>query len=438
MNLRKLVRETLYKIIKEEENIGDISAAQQLISSMEENGFKKVDSEMNYEEGTLVLVLKSNDETLPYDVSLSMSFVINDLGSYSPGRFGGTADTDIAPYAEPGDWSIKLDNAFVYSKFDEVFRGKDVFQEFFDNNIEEIKGYFDEEIQKKMSDDLEDEGPDPDDAYERYRDSMMDLSEVFGDEFEDEGPQPGDIDYHYQNPETLKGIGNFNDVDWKVFHEELIENTKNNEEYAPGTFSSLFFSKNDITDNILSREEYAMLEDGGLFENFDFYPIIFNKDYFDFEKFYTRAKEIWEKSSQVTYPKRKESMFELETASGNPLNGKSKQSAINYIYKIFKQVDHGQRYRDEAWENVRKIFNLFGEYGMDTVGGYDTEYNPGGISVDEMTPQWKKWKIDFNFTDNKGREKTLVFLLTAHAAGTVQDPWDSYDITFYPIGEKTA
>ena len=62
MNLRKLVRETLYRIIKEEENIGDISAAQQLIFSMEENGFKKVDSEMNYEEGTLVLVLKSNDE----------------------------------------------------------------------------------------------------------------------------------------------------------------------------------------------------------------------------------------------------------------------------------------------------------------------------------------------------------------------------------------
>lgn len=307
MNLRKLVRETLYRIIKEEENIGDISAAQQLISSMEENGFKKVDSEMNYEEGTLVLVLKSNDETLPYDVSLSMSFVINDLSSYSPGRFGGTADTDIAPYAEPGDWSIKLDNAFVYSKFDEVFRGKDVFQEFFDNNIEEIKGYFDEEIQEKMSDDLEDEGPDPDDAYERYRDSMMDLSEVFG---------------------------------------------------------------------------------------------------------------------------------ELETAYGNPLNGKSKQSAINYIYKIFKQADHGQRYRDEAWENVHKIFNLFNDYGMDTVGGYDAEYNPGGISVDETTSQWKKWKIDFNFTDNKGRERTLVFLLTAHAAGTVQDPWDSYDITFYPIGEK--
>lgn len=123
----------------------------------------------------------------------------------------------------------------------------------------------------------------------------------------------------------------------------------------------------------------------------------------------------------------------LKTASGNPLNGKSKQSAINYIYKIYKQIDHGQLYKDEAWENVHKIFNLFPKYGMDTVGGYEAEYNPGGINVDEMTPKWKRWYYDFNFIDNKGKERTITFVLKAHAAGTYDDPWRSYDITFYPI-----
>lgn len=123
----------------------------------------------------------------------------------------------------------------------------------------------------------------------------------------------------------------------------------------------------------------------------------------------------------------------LKSASGNPLNGKTRQTAINYIYKIFKQIDHGQRYKDEAWENVHKIFKLFKEYGMDTVGGYNSSYNPGGIFAGEDKPQWKKWYYDFNYINNNGIEKTLTFVLTAHAAGSVTEPWDSYDITFYPI-----
>ena len=124
---------------------------------------------------------------------------------------------------------------------------------------------------------------------------------------------------------------------------------------------------------------------------------------------------------------------ELKLASGNPLNGKSKQSAVNAIYKIYKQLDHGQTYKDSSWENVHKIFNLFGDYNIENSGGYDAEYNPGGISVDAMTPQWKKWYIDFNFVDNKGIDRTLTFVLKAHASGTPDDRWSSYDITFYPV-----
>ena len=124
----------------------------------------------------------------------------------------------------------------------------------------------------------------------------------------------------------------------------------------------------------------------------------------------------------------------LPLASGNPLDGRSKQSAVNYIYKIYRQKDHGQRYRDTGWGNVHDIFNTFVEYGIDTHGGYNAEYNPGGMTVDATTPQWKRWLIDFNYTDKKGNPAKITFVLKAHAAGTMQDPWDSYDISFYPIG----
>ena len=80
---------------------------------------------------------------------------------------------------------------------------------------------------------------------------------------------------------------------------------------------------------------------------------------------------------------------------------------------------------------MHKIFKLFDDYNIENSGAYDATYNPGGVNVDSMTPQWKRWYIDFNFTDNKGIDRTVTFVLTAHAAGTQSNPWDSYDITFY-------
>lgn len=364
----------------------------------------------------------------------------------------------------------------------EVTEGEENIKALFtDEDWLEINKDLEQEFEKQV--DNYDDGPDPDDIRDIRRDMNLGeephhgLEEFIQEEilklhnnfllesekemvekqlkflkedefFGDEGPQPGDVEYHYPKPTLLKGIGSFEDVDWEVLHEELIKNTRNNEQYAPGAFSSMFISKSDIVGNELSREEYEMLEEGELFETFDFYPIIVSKEYLDFNNFYEKAKMIWNNppktmgskyDSETPFLRGREPMSEdsgLKTASGNPLDGRSKQSAINYIYKIFKQIDHGQRYKDTAWENVHKIFNLFGKYEMDTYGGYDAEYNPGGINVDEMTPQWKKWYYDFNFKDNKGISRTLTFILTAHAGGTVQDPWDSYDITFYPVNYK--
>jgi len=115
----------------------------------------------------------------------------------------------------------------------------------------------------------------------------------------------------------------------------------------------------------------------------------------------------------------------------NPLDGKSKDQVINAVIKTFKKLDHGQRYNDTSWENVHAVFNLFDKENFD-IEHMRSEYNPGGINVDSMTPQWKKYYFNILFKNKKGEEVKFPWVLTASAAGDQIDPWSSYDLNLYP------
>lgn len=456
MDLKKIIKEEVYNLISEIADIEAKAIVQKVSEEIDINGIEIISDELDWDKNEIYIDLSSQKTQYSYSIGLTIDYTITKEAFYSSGRWGSSVDTSEAPYGEPAEWEMKLIKGEIWEEGTKKYEGKEIFEELFKKCYNFIYSHFNDSIQ---------EGKPHTELEEFIQEEILKLHNKFLLESEkemvekqlnllkeyveltgDEDSQPGDVEYHRQDRAKLRGIGNFKDVDWKILHDELIENTKNNEKYAPGTFSSLYISKNDITDNEISREEYTMLEDGGLFETFDFYPIIVHREFFDFNSFYKKAEEIWnnhpaekqytEYDSEKPYLRGREPMSELKTASGNPLDGRSKQSAINYIYKIFKQIDHGQRYKDTAWENVHKIFNLFGNYEIDTSGGYDAEYNPGGVNVGEMTPQWKKWYCDFNFKDNKGIDRIITFILTAHAGGTVQDPWSSYDITFYPVDYK--
>lgn len=117
-------------------------------------------------------------------------------------------------------------------------------------------------------------------------------------------------DEYFEKPEYKKGMGKFEDIDWRVLFDELMENTKNNKIYAPGTMSSIFFSKNDLTDydGMLSPEEYNQLEAFNLIETFDFYPIL-PKEYQNYDAFVNKAKEIWNKEGVANSDKGSEAPF---------------------------------------------------------------------------------------------------------------------------------
>ena len=106
------------------------------------------------------------------------------------------------------------------------------------------------------------------------------------------------------------------------------------------------------------------------------------------------------------------------------INGKSKQSARSFIYRIVGDMTKGF-FRDEDWSNVNAIWKRLDEYNIENnlVG---TEY----FKDERGELAGKMFKFEVPFVNNKGREDVLHGTLTAHFAGTVLDPTSVYDISF--------
>jgi len=106
------------------------------------------------------------------------------------------------------------------------------------------------------------------------------------------------------------------------------------------------------------------------------------------------------------------------------INGKSKQSARNYIYRIVGDLTKGF-FRDEDWSNVSAIWKRLDEHHIEN-NLVHTEY----FKDDQGNLAGKTFKFEVPFVNNKGREDVLYGTLTAHFAGTVLDPTSVYDISF--------
>ena len=447
MKLDKLIKEEVSRLITEDIESEVVIALQSLVESMRTNGIEVLSEDVDKNNAKIIIDLGAKNKTSKYSVSLEIIYEIVKQGYKTNGRHG-SVEVSEEPYSESPIWKMELEKGTLYQDGDDVYVGKEPFEGFFKTVYDYIHSFFDEKIGDEES-------------YYNENSTQFGLKEFIQkelsalhkkvmleserkkvikklrllkeDEYFDasEGPQPGDANYHYSEPKLTSGVGNFDYVDWQVIHEILLENTNilKNKISSQATFGARDF----YDDQYLTKEELGILMHDDLIYLWDGVPIIDDERFLDFDAFYNEAKRIWDKYNSEKKTSLNESSG-LKLASGNPLDGKSRQSAINYIYKLFNQLDHGQRYKDDAWQNVHKVFNTFRDYNIDTNGGYDAEYNPGGINVGEMEPQWKKWKVDFNFVDNKGKSRILTFVLTAHAGGTIENPWSSYDITFYPIG----
>lgn len=105
------------------------------------------------------------------------------------------------------------------------------------------------------------------------------------------------------------------------------------------------------------------------------------------------------------------------------IDGKNKAQAIKMIYK--KTTPHTKGiYRDQDWRYINKIWNEFDKMNLDW-HIVEAKY---GKNNDGM-PVRKEWKFEINYIDQKGKDKKIGGMVTAHGAGSVKDPLDRYDVT---------
>ena len=111
-----------------------------------------------------------------------------------------------------------------------------------------------------------------------------------------------------------------------------------------------------------------------------------------------------------------------------------KKKVQNAIYKqLEKTGTTGRFYRDDAWEGVRLVKKDIEDAFKNIKNApheYEVSISPddGGYrkSKDGMS-QWKQYKVEIYV---KGAEDPfMVGTLNCHAAGTVQDPFDMYDMS---------
>lgn len=104
------------------------------------------------------------------------------------------------------------------------------------------------------------------------------------------------------------------------------------------------------------------------------------------------------------------------------LEGKSytKKKFINKIYKVISPLT-GKLCRDDAWQNAYQLMDVID--GLDFVDEMNVHCENGGYKEYDGAKS-KEYLLDIQCEDI-----LIQGVLTCHAAGTIENPWDRYDIS---------
>lgn len=123
-----------------------------------------------------------------------------------------------------------------------------------------------------------------------------------------------------------------------------------------------------------------------------------------------------------------------------------RKKVYNAIYdKLDSTKVTGHLYRDESWEGVKLVTkcvkDALDELNSKRNDAYQYEVsiapdNGGYMKSNDGMSQWKQYKVelfkvpkDYN-TDDEYPKPFIIGTLNCHAAGTVKDPFDAYDMSF--------
>ena len=115
-----------------------------------------------------------------------------------------------------------------------------------------------------------------------------------------------------------------------------------------------------------------------------------------------------------------------EQKTGMGVDGLSKQKLKTLLYKEVKKCTHNKLYKDVYWNGIKCIWDVFGKLDLNWQLE-KSEYKHGDKS--KLLPTSKEWRFTIMWDDNKGKFQKLGGYVTAAGAGTVEDPFDRYDVT---------
>lgn len=118
---------------------------------------------------------------------------------------------------------------------------------------------------------------------------------------------------------------------------------------------------------------------------------------------------------------------EVPTAP-SPIDGQSNTVAASRVNKVLASMTRGM-FSDNSWEAIHKIFQKLQELGLN-VETTSAKYG-GHADTETGMPKFKEWQISIPFTNKNGKPTVLVGQITAHGAGSREQPLDRYDITAY-------
>jgi hypothetical protein len=129
--------------------------------------------------------------------------------------------------------------------------------------------------------------------------------------------------------------------------------------------------------------------------------------------------------------------IDLGSQPNHLINGQSNTVAASRVNKLLSALSKGM-FSDNSWEAINKIFTKLKEAGLD-VELTGTKYG-GHADNQHGMPTYKEWTISIPFTNKNGKPTVLAGQITAHGAGSVEQPLDRYDITAYvtPMAPKRS
>jgi len=106
------------------------------------------------------------------------------------------------------------------------------------------------------------------------------------------------------------------------------------------------------------------------------------------------------------------------------LDGKTKIAAKKFLYQIIGNRFNGF-FNDQGWRPVKWFYDELNKKNIDwkSKENFYTKDKKG-------QPIRKTWKMEISFLDNKGKRQTLYGNIVAAGAGSVNDPFDKYDMNF--------